>query len=85
MPKRLSKNKNIRDMNVLAAHIVEQATGEPIPKNILEESAKNQAAVSLGRLGGLKSAKARMEKLTPEQRREIAQKAAKARWGNRKF
>ena len=82
MPKRLSKNKNIRDMNVLAAHIVEQITGEPIPKNVLEESKKNQAAVSLGRLGGLKSAKARMEKLTPEKRKEIAQKAAKVRWEN---
>jgi len=80
MPKRLSKGKTMRDMNVLAAHIVEQATGEPIPKNVLQESTKNQAAVALGRLGGLKSAKARMEKLTPEQRSEIAQKAAKARW-----
>jgi len=57
MPKRLSKRKNIRDMNTLAAHIVEQSTGEPVPKNIAEESAKNQAAVTLGRLGGLKSAK----------------------------
>lgn len=80
MPKRLSKGKNIRDINVLAAHIVEQATGEPIPKNTVEESAKNPAAVTLGRLGGLKSGKARMQKLTPEQRKEIAQKAAKARW-----
>ena len=68
-------------MNVLAAHIVEKATGEPIPQNITEESTKNPAAVSLGRLGGLKSGKARMEKLTPEQRKEIAQKAARARWG----
>ena len=80
MPKRLSKNKNIRDMNVLAAHIVEQISGEPIPKNVLQEQTKNQAAVSLGRLGGLKSAKARMEKLTPEQRTAIAKKAAQKRW-----
>lgn len=80
MPKRLSKQKNIRDINVLSAHIVEQATGESIPKDTEQESAKNPAAVTLGRLGGLKSAKARMEKLTPEQRKEIAQKAAKARW-----
>lgn len=83
MPKRLSKKKNIRDMNVLAAHIVEQATGEPIPKNINQECKKNPAAVTLGRLGGLKSAQARMEKLTPEQRKGIAQKAAKARWGQK--
>ena len=52
MPKRSSKRKNIRDINVLAAHIVEQATGEPTPKNVAEESTKNPAAVSLGRLGG---------------------------------
>ncbi len=80
MPKRSRKPKNIRDLNVLAAHIVEQATGEPIPKNISQESTKNPAAVALGRLGGLKGGKARASKLTPEQRKEIAQKAAQARW-----
>lgn len=57
-----------KDINVLASEIVEQATH------------KNPAAVALGRLGGLKGGKARAEKLTPEQRKEIAQKAAKARW-----
>lgn len=84
MPKRLSKRKNIRDMNVLAAHIVEQASGQPIPKNVAEESTKNPAAVSLGRMGGLKSAKVRMEKISPEKRKEIARKAAKARWNRKK-
>ena len=44
---------------------------------------KNVAAVALGRLGGLKGGKARAAKLTPEQRREIAQKAARARWADR--
>ena len=44
---------------------------------------KNLAAVALGRLGGLKGGKARAAKLTPEQRREIAQKAARARWADR--
>ena len=81
MPKRSSKKKNIRDINVLAAHIVEQATGEPTPKNLAEESTKNPAAVALGRLGGLKGGRARMGKLTPEQRKEMARKAAIARWG----
>jgi hypothetical protein len=38
---------------------------------------KNPAAVQLGRRG----AKARMKKLTPEQRIEVAKKAAAARWG----
>jgi hypothetical protein len=78
MPKRSSKQKNIRDTNVLASHIVEQATGESSPKP--EDSTKNPAAVALGRLGGLKGGKARAERLTPEQRKEIAQKAAQTRW-----
>ena len=45
---------------------------------------KNPAAVALGKLGGAKSGKARAEKLTPEQRSEIARKAAKARWAKKK-
>ena len=40
-----------------------------------------------GKKGGKKSAAARMEKLTPEQRKEIARKAgiagAAARWGKK--
>ncbi|MCX5995261.1 MAG: histone H1, partial [Chloroflexi bacterium] len=41
---------------------------------------KNPHAVALGSLGGKKGGKARFEKLTPEQRTEIAKKAAQARW-----
>ena len=42
---------------------------------------KNPAAVALGRLGGgPKGGKARMAQLTAEQRRELAKKAARARW-----
>ena len=42
--------------------------------------AKDPNAVALGRKGGLKGGKARAVKLTPEQRAEIARKAAAARW-----
>jgi hypothetical protein len=35
-----------------------------------------------GRLGGLKGGQARAEALSPEQRKEIAKKAAAARWGS---
>ncbi len=77
MPKRSSK-RNIRYVNLLASHIIEEATGQPISKP--EDATKNPAAVALGRLGGLKGGKARASKLTPEQRKEIAQKSAKARW-----
>jgi hypothetical protein len=41
---------------------------------------KNPHAVALGRLGGLKGGKARVGKLTPEERRELARKAGLARW-----
>jgi hypothetical protein len=38
---------------------------------------KNPAAVALGKRG----AKARLKKLSPEKRTEVAKKAAAARWG----
>jgi len=37
--------------------------------------------MALGRLGGKKGGRARADKLSPEQRKEIARKAARARWG----
>lgn len=45
---------------------------------------KNLAASSLGRLGGLKGGPARAQKLSPKRRREIASKAARARWAGKK-
>ena len=38
------------------------------------------AAAALGRLGGLKGGPARAKKLSPKKRRQIAKKAANARW-----
>jgi hypothetical protein len=60
--------------------VVQQATGE-IPNEEPEGPAKNQAAVTLGRLGGLKGGKARADALSPTKRKAIAKKAAEARWG----
>jgi len=75
MPKRSSKPA---DVNRRAAAVVAQATSEE-PVDPYE--GKNPAAVELSRRGGRKGGKARAEKLTPEQRSEIAKKAAAARWG----
>jgi len=74
------QNKKLpRDTNQRAKSIVDIATGEAEePKETVPE--KNPAAVELGRLGGLKGGKARAAKLTPEKRKEIAKKAAEARW-----
>jgi general stress protein YciG len=44
------------------------------------KSAVSQYLAQIGRKGGKASGKARMEKLTPEQRSEVARKAAAARW-----
>lgn len=44
------------------------------------EAGSTPDAAALGRLGGIKGGKARAEKLTPEQRSEIARNAAAARW-----
>jgi len=77
MLKRTSKKEE--DINVIAASIVETVTGTT--KKQTRE--KNPAAVSLGRLGGLKGGKARAEKLGPKKRKEIARKAAIARWRKR--
>lgn len=65
-----------RDENELAASIVALVTeaAEAKPE-------KNPAAVALGRRGGLKGGKARAEKLSSEERTEIAKRAARARWG----
>lgn len=80
MPKRSSKL--LRDFNQRAKAIVDLVTGNAIA----EEPApvKNQAAVELGRLGGLKGGKARAESLTAKRRAQIAKKAAQARWGTQR-
>lgn len=75
------KKKNPRDVNQLAASIVDAATSEKPPEEEKPtDDGKNPAAVALGRLGGLKGGKARAAKLTSERRKEIAQKAAKKSW-----
>ena len=83
MPDRSRKKKKARDLNILASQIVDEATEEEKPPEEPEPE-KNQAAVELGRKGGLKGGKARAAKLTSERRREIAKKAAQARWNSGK-
>ena len=76
--------KKEHDFSIIAHRVVQEATGQAEPEarqapQLIE--GKNPHAVALGRLGGLKGGKARSKKLTPEQRSEIAKKAARARWG----
>jgi len=82
MPNRSSKKKRPRDVNALAKHLVDEATGQEPPeqKEKPEHSSKNPAAVELGRLGGLKGGKARWKGTTKKERSEAARKAARVRW-----
>jgi hypothetical protein len=72
------------DFAVTAFRVVQEAT-EPKPEQpesiTKPDTGKNPNAVALGRLGGLKGGKARLTKMTPGQRQEIARKAAQKRWG----
>jgi hypothetical protein len=65
------------DTNAAAVLFARIATGEAADEVPTSESGgKNAAAVALGRMGG----KARAEVLSARKRKEIAKKAAKARW-----
>jgi hypothetical protein len=66
-----------RDPIQLGKLMVDIATGQVVDA---VEDGKDQAALELGRLGGLKGGAARAKSLTPDRRREIARKAAAKRW-----
>lgn len=72
--------KRPRDPNQLAKLMVDIASGQADPPAAPKDNEKDPAAVSLGRRGGLKGGAARAASLTPEQRSEIAKKAAEKRW-----
>ena len=75
MPTGPKGQKRPADVNSRAVMIAKIATGEL--EDVTTEDGKNAAAVSLGRLGG----KARAAGMSAKRRREIATKAAAARWG----
>lgn len=77
MPKRSSKQK---DTQQLARSVLDTIVPDTEPAK--DKPEKNPAAVSLGRLGGLKGGKARAAKLSPAKRKAIAKKAAAKRWGH---
>jgi hypothetical protein len=84
MPNRSSnrgKGPKAHDVNLTAFDIVQQVTGQAEMPDKPTPPVKNPAAVTLGRLGGLKGGKARAEALSPKKRSEIAKKAAAKRWG----
>ena len=83
MPKR-NKQERPKGVSEWAHHIVSVSTrGE---KDSIEPPTKAQVSLlmaELGRKGGKKGGKRRLETMTPEERKAVAIKAAKARWKKR--
>jgi hypothetical protein len=74
MPKSPKGAKRPADVIANAVHVMKIATGEI--EETLTEDGKSKAAVELGRKGGA----ARAKNLSAKKRREIAKRAATARW-----
>lgn len=76
MPRGPQGQRRPGDVVGAAVLIGKIATGEA-------EDTKRDPGTEANRKGGLKGGKARAAKLTPAKRREIAKRAAKARWGDK--
>jgi hypothetical protein len=68
-----------------AVRIALGEVAETVDESVTEPHAgavkhKNPAAVALGRLGGQRGGRARADRLSADERREIARRAAAARW-----
>ncbi len=82
---RMAKKKKSTDVNVTDFEILREVTKDENKPRLARSVKKdgesgqperNPAAVTLGRLGGLKGGKARAKKLSAKKRTEIAHKAA---------
>ena len=83
MAKRAKKE---HDFSVIAHRVVVEATRENddvVSEPEEPQETKKPDYAALGKLGGKKGGPARAKKLTSEQRKAIAKKAAQARWRNR--
>lgn len=80
MPKRISKHS--QDVAQAAFQMVHQLTPSDEPEDSINTSPSDISRVmaAMGRKGGRIGGKRRLITMTQEQRRKIAQDAAKARW-----
>jgi hypothetical protein len=77
MPKRDKQTRRPTDVNQLAHHLVELSTESPAPPAPLNIS---EYMSEIGRKGGKIGGKRRLKTMTAAERKEVASKAAKARW-----
>jgi hypothetical protein len=79
--------KPTNDPNLFAKRVFDNLLDKIDPEAAAERSesqpaTKDPKAVRAGRKGGKIGGKARAASLTPRKRKQIAKKAAKARWGS---
>jgi hypothetical protein len=81
MPRGPRGERRPEDPAAAAVMVVRLAVGDV--SETLDETVKvkDASAVALGRKGGLRGGASRAGKLSADQRRDIAKKAARARWG----
>jgi hypothetical protein len=85
MPKRsrkIQKKASARDENQSAFDAVQRVI-ELSERGALTADGKDPLAVALGRRGGLKGGRARVDNMTKAELKASASKAAKARWARK--
>ncbi len=82
MPKRTSRLDDVQN----ALRVVEEAIGGKLVErpSTQPKSLVSQVMAQMGRKGGLKGGKRRLETMSPEERTQAAFKAARARWDKKK-
>jgi hypothetical protein len=78
MPKRVKK-ATTRDVNQSAFDLVRRVTKQDEEQTVTADELSRVMSV-LGRAGGKKGGKRRLETMTPEHRSAVALQAARARW-----
>jgi len=82
----IGKGKLPRDPNQLAKWIVDQSTREvspdaSVPNDLAPPKDLSAYMAAIGRKGGQIGGKRRLKTMTKEERRKVASKGARARWG----
>ena len=85
---KLKRNSRPADVNQAAFQMVQRSTAEPEPTPAKKPPRASKAEISrimsaMGRKGGKIGGKASLVTMTPEERRDRALRAAKARWKNK--
>ena len=79
MPKRIRKPKRPADVNQWAHALGNESTELEVP-SVPTKAQISQIMSAMGKRGGKIGGKRRMQTMTPEQRSQIALKAAQSRW-----